>query len=200
MTDIFTITNSLQILLREVENKSMNTEIYRYIITKYIVYLSFKYINLINNSKFNETFFDKLKDLYINENISVMKQLYESNRLTKIINQPNRKKAYEYNNIIIYPDDIIDWSCDNIYPKTENYLCETAKIFESFFWYKANIFEKSSDLLTINNVYKTEICGICLDLLDKNDKILKCGHILHNDCYREWKKYKNKCPYCNKIL
>jgi hypothetical protein len=43
-------------------------------------------------------------------------------------------------------------------------------------------------------------CAICLEELDYNNAILKCGHVYHYDCIVSWmnqiKDYNKFCPYC----
>ncbi len=39
-------------------------------------------------------------------------------------------------------------------------------------------------------------CSICLENIEKGDKIYKlhCSHIFHSSCLEQWNK--NTCPYC----
>lgn len=46
----------------------------------------------------------------------------------------------------------------------------------------------------------TEICGICLEYIKKDYKIMKCKHIFHKNCIYEWKCIKNSCPLCRKEI
>lgn len=46
---------------------------------------------------------------------------------------------------------------------------------------------------------KTEKCVICQMEFNKNDKVskLKCGHLFHYDCIKDWLQRKKRCPfYC----
>lgn len=45
---------------------------------------------------------------------------------------------------------------------------------------------------------KKSTCSICLGKMTKGTK-LRCGHIVHTDCYAEWIDSNHKCPECNKI-
>lgn len=45
---------------------------------------------------------------------------------------------------------------------------------------------------------KKSTCSICLGKMTKGTK-LRCGHIVHTDCYVEWIDSNYKCPECNKI-
>ena len=41
-------------------------------------------------------------------------------------------------------------------------------------------------------------CPICLDKYENNDKIciLKCDHVFHEKCIKEWLKNNESCPNC----
>ena len=41
-------------------------------------------------------------------------------------------------------------------------------------------------------------CSVCITNFETNDDIIeiKCKHIFHNECIKEWYKYKNVCPLC----
>lgn len=43
-----------------------------------------------------------------------------------------------------------------------------------------------------------EVCVICLENYEKNKKVikLKCGHIIHLECWNQWKDQKSNCPVC----
>ncbi len=43
-------------------------------------------------------------------------------------------------------------------------------------------------------------CSICLDVIEKENKIyvLKCNHIFHVECLNKWNK--NTCPYCRSVI
>ena len=45
-------------------------------------------------------------------------------------------------------------------------------------------------------------CPICLDIIDKEDKIttLDCGHIYHTICIDEWNKRVPICPLCKRLI
>ena len=41
-------------------------------------------------------------------------------------------------------------------------------------------------------------CVICLEALYKTNVVsLKCNHLFHTSCIKEWVSYKNKCPICS---
>ena len=50
----------------------------------------------------------------------------------------------------------------------------------------------------INKEEKDEECPICLENYGKNKKLIKlnCGHIIHSECWNQWKKHKSSCPLC----
>lgn len=207
MSENYEMVKILADLLVHVQPNNKNAKIFKYIITKYIVHLTSKYIPNIHNLLFIQTFNDKLYDLYINENIDIMKLIYDKtinydNRfLEPIIKTPKKRYIYKFKNIIIYPDDIIDWECNEIYPfKNDNYLVETAKLFEEYFWIKVNIYESLYINIAKPLIYNSDnLCKICLDsLTDNNIKLLECGHIFHGNCYFEWSKFNISCPYCKK--
>ena len=63
--------------------------------------------------------------------------------------------------------------------------------------------EQINELLTeqskvyINKEEKDEECPICLENYGKNRLIkLNCGHIIHFECWNQWKKHKSSCPLC----
>jgi len=41
-------------------------------------------------------------------------------------------------------------------------------------------------------------CSICVDEIDATATVfkLKCCHVFHQDCLREWLEKKNECPVC----
>ncbi|PVF99994.1 hypothetical protein CPB86DRAFT_845488 [Serendipita vermifera] len=40
-------------------------------------------------------------------------------------------------------------------------------------------------------------CGVCLDTFTSNLKVLECGHVLCDECWKEYKaQKKTTCPYC----
>ena len=46
-------------------------------------------------------------------------------------------------------------------------------------------------------------CNICLDTFEESSKILKlkCGHIFHYDCIKNWlQNHNNKCPVCREEI
>lgn len=44
-------------------------------------------------------------------------------------------------------------------------------------------------------------CSICLDtLVNKQVRILNCGHIYHEHCISSWAHQKNFCPLCRRTL
>jgi len=49
---------------------------------------------------------------------------------------------------------------------------------------------------------KFESCSICTDNYDNKDvvSVLKCGHVFHTKCIKEWGHYKNVCPICKKTI
>jgi len=50
-----------------------------------------------------------------------------------------------------------------------------------------------------NNTKLNESCPICLldyEVGDKNLMILKCNHVYHNECIRQWLQRDVRCPTC----
>jgi hypothetical protein len=45
-----------------------------------------------------------------------------------------------------------------------------------------------------------DACSICLEQFDPGDlvRLLKCGHIFHPSCVRDWLKKEATCPMCRK--
>ena len=56
-----------------------------------------------------------------------------------------------------------------------------------------------SSILVINNnkKYDDTLCVICLDDITDKTVELKCVHIYHYDCIKEWIEVKATCPLCN---
>ena len=52
-----------------------------------------------------------------------------------------------------------------------------------------------------NKEEKDEECPICLENYGKNKKLIKlnCGHIIHFECWNQWKKHKSSCPLCRSV-
>lgn len=48
--------------------------------------------------------------------------------------------------------------------------------------------------------YQNKFCAICYIDFENEDNIAKltCNHTFHEECIKEWFKYKQICPYCNK--
>ena len=42
----------------------------------------------------------------------------------------------------------------------------------------------------------TDCCSICLDSLEDDISVLKCGHQFHTTCIEQWKKKSETCPIC----
>ena len=58
-------------------------------------------------------------------------------------------------------------------------------------------FERKQSEVYINEEEKDEECPICLENYGKNRLIkLNCGHIIHFECWNQWKKHKSSCPLC----
>lgn len=52
-----------------------------------------------------------------------------------------------------------------------------------------------NELETVIN--SNEPCVICSENMETNCKKLKCGHIFHDNCIKQWLlHYSDKCPYC----
>ena len=45
-------------------------------------------------------------------------------------------------------------------------------------------------------------CSICLELLTDNMECcsIKCGHVFHTECIKEWSRIKQNCPLCRKSI
>jgi len=81
-------------------------------------------------------------------------------------------------------DDVHKCLYDNI----ENILCSPAK--------KA---KKAKKIININN--DEEICSICIDGMEQEYKVTKCGHLFHRECLFKWLENNVTCPLCrNKLL
>ena len=39
-------------------------------------------------------------------------------------------------------------------------------------------------------------CAICLEDITESPKTLKCGHVYHTKCIKEWKIKSMTCPMC----
>ena len=48
---------------------------------------------------------------------------------------------------------------------------------------------------------KKQVCNVCLmEITDGIDISIECpnGHLLHDDCFKEWIQYSKTCPKCKK--
>lgn len=48
----------------------------------------------------------------------------------------------------------------------------------------------------ISNSFVDEECIICLSFIDEDYIELKCGHIYHDKCIKEWFQIKSSCTIC----
>ena len=56
---------------------------------------------------------------------------------------------------------------------------------------------KLDKILIIDNMIKTDRnCTICLENLTDNIIKLKCSHLYHKECIKNWIKKKPNCPMC----
>ena len=39
-------------------------------------------------------------------------------------------------------------------------------------------------------------CVICLNEINKDEKVLDCNHVFHKECIEKWMKEKTECPIC----
>jgi hypothetical protein len=55
-----------------------------------------------------------------------------------------------------------------------------------------------SNILKLN-VYNETVCSICLENFENDDnvRLLRCHHVYHNECIKEWFERSSKCPLCN---
>ncbi len=51
-----------------------------------------------------------------------------------------------------------------------------------------------------HKVYDKRECAICLDKIEMDLVILRCGHPFHTNCIKGWIKNNNTCPFCRKII
>lgn len=71
-----------------------------------------------------------------------------------------------------------------------------------------NKFNANGDDITCTHVckknfkkYKESSCVLCLEnLFVKSPAILNCGHFIHYNCYKEYRKYDYRCPCCKKCM
>jgi hypothetical protein len=76
--------------------------------------------------------------------------------------------------------------------------------FEDFEDVKVTLTESqfNNAVHTITNISDDDTCNICLDMLNNKEDngipvSLKCNHIFHNNCIKEWLTKKSiKCPMC----
>ena len=50
---------------------------------------------------------------------------------------------------------------------------------------------------------QNDFCVICLNkyhIADSNIHIMRCNHILHNNCFQEYSRYYDKCPMCKEKI
>jgi hypothetical protein len=45
-------------------------------------------------------------------------------------------------------------------------------------------------------LYQLEECSICLDVIEKNRRELKCTHNYHKECIEKWLEKSDRCPLC----
>lgn len=62
----------------------------------------------------------------------------------------------------------------------------------------ADIFEAPICIKIQNSSH--ELCLICREEFVKNDSAMRlpCKHMFHENCYSEWSKQKDTCPYCQR--
>jgi hypothetical protein len=50
------------------------------------------------------------------------------------------------------------------------------------------------------NNSQTKLCTICMENVNDNMYITKCGHTYHTQCISEWTKKNQSCPLCRSIV
>ena len=66
---------------------------------------------------------------------------------------------------------------------------------------RANSFDSLTNTHNTDEEKEIVECPICQTPIDKaNELVLQCGHILHQECYREHLRFGNhQCPLCRKV-
>ena len=85
-----------------------------------------------------------------------------------------------------------------------NYNCKCSS-FKTKLYKILSCFKESCCYFSCQSKYNKQLedidCSICLSTIKLADKhILKCGHILHVQCYKQLIKSSNSCPLCRDII
>ena len=51
-----------------------------------------------------------------------------------------------------------------------------------------------------SNSTNSDICCICMDSVNKQDRFMPCPHLFHRECIDKWLELNKRCPLCNLIF
>ena len=132
-----------------------------------------------------------LTDEYINEldlNQNIINNVYTIRRSLELRTNININYREEYLN---YREEYLNFR--EIFENENNFDFEDIKITLSEYE-----FNNLDSVILDESVLISKDCSICLDRLQLSNNliILKCKHIYHKNCIREWFNQSTKCPIC----
>jgi hypothetical protein len=91
------------------------------------------------------------------------------------------------------------FKCDCLLDKNNNIINNNSTIKNPIFEPLQEIVVDNLPSIKLSKKQKKELCVICLKKLDNNSVKLSCNHILHRECWLEWKKINSSCPTCRNV-
>ena len=61
---------------------------------------------------------------------------------------------------------------------------------------RCKLLAKCGEFCSKHRNKKIETCPVCFENINKNSKILSCGHMFHMDCILKWFVQSETCPVC----
>lgn len=140
--------------------------------------------------------------LFYSQDCKICKSLTNTIKINKLEKYFNMKQIEEVDieDILIYGIESVPTIInDNFYYEKEECTDFVASLIQYLKYnHTANLIVTSENL--IDN--EDEKCAICMGSFEVGEKMhtFFCTHKFHQECSITWRKTKNTCPTCNKIL
>ena len=176
------------------------------IIDRIFQQILFNYINETNNQIPQNTHYYGRTSNYNNDGFQYSTSIYSSiilNNDSEFENMFGGLDEYdeEYNDDEYLSNSFFNRIVNRIIDPIESVLNRSLEEQPSLEKNKKEIYVESFKYETIIEK-KEKKCSICLEefLNDEDVSLIKCGHIFHSSCIKEWSTYKITCPVCRSEL